>query len=894
MKRFYLLFTTFILGAALFAEQPYFIKDWIIPENFVWGVGKELDKIPGKTFYQYMGDNKNPYVHFKHIKKSNIDFPPYFTERNLLSWDMTYAEILDAFKDNNDFFTIDYVYPLYEDNYLKGIEFLDIIRIICRNENHINIEIYFPHTPSQEERYASKPSYCYVYYNRKGLKENEIEIPYRERFDILYRKIWDENTLDEKKIIALTYFYSRIYNFVPAKYDCSLLLGNNKKDAADCLKNKFSVNDKQDFLLYVENPNWRNVRYAYNSIVEYRDFSRIMNSNPDKYIIELGAEKKYSITQISQMFFIDAMQEYIGKHGLAPFVDVDRLFVIRLGVGAGYITREESLEYGIPIANKLLKQYNSFYDFTAHFAAFKSYDMLLTSKFITRAQDMMFYYNDAEKYLLLDEIEFDGSEADVPLYFDNAYYNPTGEAKTWSLIQKEKDKLNGAELATIKRILKDYGDVPCLEELIKQIKPAVFENSNSNDRNAFFETNYSGIWNRLPNEEKYAIAFSSNLFELNGQYHLDFENKVQLTDNSASPKELLKESWGIEDYEGLIEMYNSLEEYGHSGAYKNLSELLDKNPDKEPLKIAVDEKLSMLDATRLHFVMETREKLGKHGIEAWDEGREITILRWGISCGYISSEEAMELIEPLIERIRDNYVSYNDYIAHYIMGRQFYALYNGNNEQLGNRAKQAALDAEAYIPFDTLDFFAENADKEHILNLSDCIFIPSSSFTRWEKVMNLYRQRPVTEDSLKQLEQLEKEMPECKDYFFYWHATMLYNLKKYEEVIHFTESNMDYLGSLSKDSSDYGNPIYLYICALNTSFNPKKALSVYNSQPEYLKENVYYYYQYALSNYLMLTLCDTQKEFDDYRETAKNAFIMLKENNYNLDETIENWLKTVQ
>ena len=892
MKKHIFLIFIFLSGFYIFAGQPYFLKDWIIPENFVWGVGKELDKIPGKTFYQYMGDNKNPYVHFKHIKKSNIDFPPYFTERNLLGWDMTYAEILDAFKDNKDFSTEAYVYPLYNDYVLKGIEFLDIIQIVCRTENHINIEIYFPHTPSQEERYASKPSYCYVYYNRKVLNENEIEISDRERFELLYRKIWDENSPDEKKIIALTYFSARMYNFIPTKYDCTLLLGNNTKDAADCLKNKCSVKNRQELLDYVQSPDYKNVNRYYDTLMEYEKLSGVMNENPEKYIIEVGAEKYYSVTQISRMFFIDAMQEHIGKYGVAPYVDVDRLFALRLGVGAGYITREESLKYGLPIANQLLKQYTSFYDFAAHIAAFESYLGLESSKFINWAQNTMFKYNGADKYLPLDEIIFDGSEADVPLYFDNAYYKPAGETYTWSVIQKENQKHNGEELASIKKMIADYGDVPCLEVLIKQITPVVYKNSNSDNRSTFFEKNYKGIWDRLPNVEKYAIAFSSNLFELNRQYHLDFENKVQLKNDSADSKELLKESWGIEDYKGLIETYNSLEEYGHSGAYKSLSDLLDKNPDKELLKIAVDEKLSMLDATRLHFVKETREKLGKHGIEAWDEGREITILRWGISCGYISSEEAMELIEPLIERIRDNYVSYNDYIAHYIMGKQFYALYNGNNEQLGNKAKQAALDAEAYIPFDSLDFSAENADKEHVLSLSDCIFIPSSSFTRWEKVMNLYRQTSVTEESLKQLELFEKEMPECKNYFSYWHATMLYYLQKYDEVIQFIENKMNYLESLPKDSADYANSIHLYITALNNSFNPAKALSVYNSQPDYLKENVYYYYQYALSNYLMLSLCDTQKEFDYYKKTAKNAFLLLEENNYNLGESIENWLKT--
>lgn len=893
MRKIYLLFTIFIFTAVLFAEQPFFLKNWIIPDDFVWGDDKNIPAISGTWFYQNNSkDQKNPYVTFNDINKSNIDFPPYFTERNLLSWDMTYEEILDAFKDNEEFFIDDYVYPLYKNEAVKGISFLDIIQIICRNENHINIEVYFPHTPTVEERYSSKPSYCYIYYNRKGLKENEMEIPDTERFELLYREIWDENTPDEKKIIALTYFSARMYDFIPAKYDCSLLLGNNKKDAADCLKNKFSVKNTSELLDYVQKPDYKNVNKYYDALMEYDRLLQVMDENPDKYIIELGAEKYYSLTQISRMFFIDKMRDYLGEYGVAPYVDVDRLFALRLGVGAGYITREQSMEYGLPIAEQLLKQYNSFYDFAAHIAAYESYLGVESGKTIEWAQSTMFRFNGADKYMPLDEINFDASQAGEALVFDDAYYKPEGEAFTWYSIRQEKLGWREDVPVSIKKILADYKKVPCLDDLINQIRCINY--FPPENRSQFFGRRYQETWDKLPENEQYAIAFSSNLFQLNEQYHLDFENRIRFSSHSGDPEELLRDSWGIVDYDGLIEMFNSLEEYGHSGAYKSLSELLDKNPDKEALQIAVDEQLSMLDATRLQFVKETRDMLGSHGIEAWDQGREITILRWGISCGYISSKEAMALIEPVVERIRENYVSFYDYIAHYIIGRQFYALYEGNNEQLGNDAKQAALTAEAYIPFGLLEFSAVNADKEHMVSFADCIIHPSYSFTRWQKVMELYTQDSVSEASLKQLEQFENEMPECKNYFSYWHTTMLYYLHKYDEVIQFVENNMTYLRALQKDNFDYANSIYLYICALNDSFKPQKALAVYNSQPEKLKDNVYYYYQYALSNYLMLSLCDSQSEFDYYKSAAKNAFLLLKNNNYNLNESIENWLKTVQ
>lgn len=116
----------------------------------------------------------------------------------------------------------------------------------------------------------------------------------------------------------------------------------------------------------------------------------------------------------------------------------------------------------------------------------------------------------------------------------------------------------------------------------------------------------------------------------------------------------------------------SLEERGHSGAYDELLKLLDKHKKKSILEIAQAENLDVLDTSRLYYASTMKTVLGSHGIEAWNEGREITTIRWGIGAGYISYDEAVNLIKPVIERIKKNYISMDDYKAHYIAGRSFY------------------------------------------------------------------------------------------------------------------------------------------------------------------------------------------------------------------------------
>ena len=895
MRKFIIsLFIFSIFVFHLFAKQPFFLQNWIIPDNFVWGSGKKIPAISGKTFYQMQSaSGGNPYVTFYPKKNSNIDFPPYFTERNLLSWDMTYAEIIDAFKNNKEFFTDAYVYYLYNnDNVSAGVEFLDVIQIICREENHLNIEVYFPHTLSQEDRESSKPSYCYVYYNRKGLKESEMDVPDTEVFESLYRKMWNENTSEEKDIIVLTYFFARMFGFVPAQYDCSLLLGNQKLHAVARLKETYSIKNRDELLSYIQTPGKKNVYNYYDSLMEFEKLSQAIDDNQDKELMEIAKENNYSVTKISQMFCVDSMRKNLGSYGVSAYVDLDRLFVLRLGVGAGYISREESLEYGLPLADKLLKQYKSFYDFAAHTVACESYLGVGHSKFLEYAVSSMFYYNGADRYLPLDEISFDGSESAEPLIFDNAYYKPAGEAFWWTKIQKESEKLDGKELPALKYEISKYGELPCLMQVYKRIRPVEYDSGNGNykDESAFFSDNYKALWDTLPDIEKYAIAFSSNLFELNKQYHLDFTGRVVRSKNSADPAGLLDKSWEITDGKSLIETFNSLEEYGHSGAFKSLSDLLDKYPGKSPLQIANDELLSVLDTTRLLYVEENRKILGSHGIEAWDQGREITILRWGVASGYISEEKAKELMEPVITKIRQNYNSWSDFMDHYIAGRGFYGLYNCSSTELMKASYRADASARAYIPLDSITFTGENADiqtkEKKSIGKSDLL-------KKWERVQKLYSEN-TDEKTLESLKALEKEYSAYPNIFVWWHTSLLFNDGDPETLVSYIDNHKSYFEGQKDNKEIYPPAMLVYIEALNSVSNPKRALQVYESLPEWMQNNVYFYYQYALANYLMLSLCDTQKEYNSYKATAKKAFQLLQENNYQLDEFWESWLEAVK
>ncbi len=326
----------------------------------------------------------------------------------------------------------------------------------------------------------------------------------------------------------------------------------------------------------------------------------------------------------------------------------------------------------------------------------------------------------------------------------------------------------------------------------------------------FFDTNYKRLWYSLPEAEKYAIAFSSNLFETNGQFHLDFGNHYEFGNTVGYGKKTLNQSCGINSYSSLMKMVNSLLEEGHSKAYNDLLDLLKKYPHKSVLKIAKKEHLDILSISRLYWVAEMKDKLGSHGIEAWDEGRVITWIRWSVGAGYISYDEAINLIVPIIDNIRQNYNSWDDYMAHYIAGRSFYSLSSSKYKNNMTESLAAVKTCRAYIPYETLTFHQFNVDKQHIMTVSDSQYTPSKEGLKWEEFRTLY----AAKDSSYVLEDLiilEKKYPEYSDIVYGWHlALMIKYTKDKKEIYKYVKAHYKYFSKLPHDDPIYEVSMIFY------------------------------------------------------------------------------------
>ena len=880
MKKSFIFFTAFLFSTLLSAKQPFFLQNWIIPEDVKWGTKDSIPPVEGMTFEQSGVNDTLVSLEIKPYEQSKVPLPPYFTENKLASWDMTYNQILKAFKDNDAFSVYENIETSANyNNQEEGIRFEDTITVVAKNEFSYEVVFYFGDIRSEKAKKSVKPELFKVFYNN-------FSGPLDPR---LY---WDENTELEKTIIALTAYSAAGFDYVSTKFDCSVrrpqLYSFMDTSPKGVLSIMYSINSKDDLYKVIDSgTDWDGKTYD--------DLYDLLQKYPDKKPYELAEQGYRTVKDVALMYFIKEMNGKMGEHNVKVDYLTQKLFFLRLAVGAGYITKDEALVKALPIVKTILSWYSSYEDFTVHKMLCGAFSGAYSLGYSSNPSNTALQYNQIKKQIPLDQIKFTGQNKgkEKALTIKDVTYKSHSEEELYWLNLSGKTYFYSelTHLPLIEEGIKKYGYLNVFRMILSQMRLDKYDNKMPAED--FFEKYYRSFWNTLPETEQYAIAFSSNLFELNRQFHLDFENRIRFAADSGAPNMILKQSWDVKNHDELIATVKNLEEYGHSGAFAYLAALIQANPGKSMRQLSADEGLSVLDTSRLYFVNEMKDRLGSHGIEAWDQAREITIIRWGLGAGYISADEAKALIEPVIARLRKNYLSYEDFICHYIAGRQFYGLYDGDYQSLADGAIKASKTARAYIPFNEISFSAENADKNHPADYSNCLFTPTEEIKKWENFAALFRKQ-ASKETLPELEKLEKQFPEFKNNVFYWHIALLEYFSDAASVVNYAEENMNYLNSLQKDASVFANSMHMYLRALNNTSNPKKVLALYDTLPVFLQNNAYYYYQYAYANYLMLTISNSPQESEVYRNKAVQAFRLLKEKNFEMDEIIEKWLIAVE
>ena len=903
MKKFLTLTFAVLTTCFLCAEQPYFLKNWIIPENVRWGTTDRIPAVDGAFIEQTeLGTEPLTELTITSDDFSLISVPPYFSERKLLGWKMSYADILAAFKTNKDFFVEERAkYQVF--NYFDFLPYLSAkerciamdeaydgedcilcdayLNIYPKNFSNFYIQLGFVSSSAESLMESFKVIYCM----------DDSTKPYKVLFEQNNRAKWEALTETEKLAVALSAVIFDQYDLEPCVFDATPTGSNTSSYIQNILKES-GISTKEDLVgTSFMKTYFQNMQYNFNL------FCDLLNSNPGKTAVEIAAEYNLEFNGASLLFFLDDMRDIISKYDAEMIAEVTEIMWLRLGAGVGYYTHEEAVQKAGTIAEKILKEYVSFEDFVAHISLVASCLNFTNDDYLNSSKMIMDAFDSIKKSIPVDEIIFDGSQADrtVVLNINDAYYKPKNHA-TW--VEAVKLLKHGAEeegLLVIRNCIKEYDNRTWFEKLYEKISPAQYFDSDSDTPEEFFDEHYAYIWDKLPEMEQYAIAFSSNLFELNKYFQLDYTNNTYFNGKRPSKDDRRKSvegGWSIKDHDTLVETIESLNSWGHSGSYDEILSYIKKYPGKTAIEIGELQNLSVLGVSRIYFIQKMDGILGKHGIEAWDDGRALTLLRWGIYLGYIDYEEAMALSIPIVNKIRDNYSSWEDFMAHYIAGRCFWGLSDSDYKNLAEASVKAAKNTRAYVPCEKLYFTSEYADIEHKMTLDDCYYTPSSEALVWEKVQKLY-QEEQDKGTLRELRKLEIEHPEISNIVFYWHLGMLIDFNGYtEETLNYIENHLNYVDSLPEDDGVYVNTQYFYLVCLNSTYRFEECISRYSLLPNSVKKYAEVKYQYGYSNLAMSYNSNNSLMINIYRRRAYDTFKEILDMGVQLGEYIMGWMES--
>ena len=181
------------------------------------------------------------------------------------------------------------------------------------------------------------------------------------------------------------------------------------------------------------------------------------------------------------------------------------------------------------------------------------------------------------------------------------------------------------------------------------------------------------LFKKKPTSHEWAIASNAIVALGYDCKRLDLLGWEEPTpDNIAQWKDFLENYWGIKNKEDLMRTVTWLKEGGHRKLFdidrkrlanatsEQLLEMIKAEPEEEAYKTLVIARYSY--------------EVGERGIPAWDYLRIIHVAGWSYLVGYISEDEAWEIIMPAAKVIQSRYKSWDDLMRNYLIGREYWSL----------------------------------------------------------------------------------------------------------------------------------------------------------------------------------------------------------------------------
>lgn len=404
-------------------------------------------------------------------------------------------------------------------------------------------------------------------------------------------------------------------------------------------------------------------------------------------------------------------------------------------------------------------------------------------------------------------------------------------------------------------------------------------------------TKDTSIWAKLPHTEKYACAFSSNLLYINKLSVGTFDPRTWNGDKKS--KEILKDSWNITSREDLLEALETLTSGGQAGSFKELHSLIAAHPGKSLMGIACEQGLSILETNRLFFVNTMAQRLGSHGLSAWDDGRCLNLIRWSLAADYIDHNEAVELALPFVEKIESSYSSWEDFISHYIIGRGFFGLEENTYGTLQKEALSAALGVDEFMCVNTIYMKGSATNKNPVLSFLDAIYFPSQQAIDWESVVALASKDEYEEEDSTIAATLLEKNPDHAGIALL-NLEILMQRNQYQKAVTFQQEYEARIQGLPSSSSVlkyfrlYQMTLALYANDLDS------VLQTYRKLPVELQQQGDFLFLCGLAYVQRMSASADEGANRVYAQTAFSYFSKADGAGFELPEDIKNWMWQVR
>ena len=419
--------------------------------------------------------------------------------------------------------------------------------------------------------------------------------------------------------------------------------------------------------------------------------------------------------------------------------------------------------------------------------------------------------------------------------------------------------------------------------------------AESGNPGEFFEKEYRAYWESLPEYQQFAIACTCVQFYCSNLFPLDYTNKIVYEDSAMTGK-LKLSSKGIRSREKLLEELTDPADEWQNKDYVYLKNLVIKYPDLSELEIARKEVLTVVQLARLYMIKEKMDIIGSHDIEAWSASQLLCLIRWGMSAGFITEEEGTEYVIPIVNKVKDDYYNFRDFMSHVFAGYCYNEIYHSNTPQCDALLFSAVAYSRAYMPLDELPFTGKKADNNYEMLYPDGIYTPSEEAAKLipaVKAFYTYKNGSDPKKMLDQFMEAEKACPQIADIIFTPKLALMTSLSSLKECRDFIEANEAYLFSLPADHSEFEFDVQVYITSLIKTYEIDRAIEIYNKLPDSLKNKDDFYYLYGLAYFEKAKLCKIILERNVCLSRAKSVFTELKNRDYELNENLDAWLERI-